>query len=189
MMMMTMMRMRKIDNIMIMMMMAVMMMMMNMIMAMLIFMMMIFLMMRMIIMIMMVMMMMMMMMVMMIMMMVIMMMMRVPTCKNIVEIFKLFNRHGVARAELQRPLSLIKLLSHHLWKYLQETLMSKPEEQGSWHFERRFTSPHLLGVTCHMSHVMCHMSRVTCHMYFFLFFLQVLKLIGVGSSIKEAYPV
>ena len=40
-----------------------------------------------------------------------------------------------------------------MWKYLQTTLILKPEELGSWNFEGRFTSP---------PHVMCHVSQVLC---------------------------
>ena len=43
-----------------------------------------------------------------------------------------------------------------------------------------------------MSHVTRHMSWITCnmsHVTFFLFFLQMVKLIGGGSVINGAYPV
>ena len=68
-----------------------------------------------------------------------------------------FNRPVVAGFVLQTPLLLIdwlnSSLSDGLWKYLQNTFSLKPEELGSWKFERRLTSPYLSRVTCHLSHV------------------------------------
>ena len=42
-------------------------------------------------------------------------------------------------------------------------LHSKPYEIETWNFERRFTSPYLSFVMCHVSCVICHMSCVMCH--------------------------
>ena len=47
---------------------------------------------------------------------------------------------------------------------LQNIINHKPEELGSWNFERMFTPHNMSQVTCCMSRVMCHVSHVTCCM-------------------------
>ena len=50
---------------------------------------------------------------------------------------------------------------------------------------------HVSCVTCHVPHVTCHMLCVTYHNVFLVFFFveKVVKLIGGGSVINEAYSV
>ena len=80
--------------------------------------------------------------------------------------------------------------NYPLWKYLQQTLILKLLKLGSWHFERRFTSPkfHASGATRQVSGVMCPMAHenVTCNV---IFLDRVLKLVSGGSVINKAYYV
>ena len=97
----------------------------------------------------------------------------------------IFNRPGVAGAVLQTASSLIHSVGQPFPPNLQNIINHKPEELGSWNFERMFT-PH------NMSHVTCCMSRVTCHMSYviiIIFFYKVVKFMGGGSVINGAYPV
>ena len=75
-------------------------------------------------------------------------------------------------------------------------LTPKPQELGSWNFERKFTSSHLSPATCHMSCVTCHVSRVTSNMsklfciylfiylftYWWIHWVEGLLLIGLTPS-------
>ena len=81
-----------------------------------------------------------------------------------------FNRPGVAGAVLKSASSLIYYFSEPFPPNLQNIINHKPEELGSWNFERMFTPHNMSYVTCCMSCVTCHVSYVTCHMKFFLFF-------------------
>ena len=97
-------------------------------------------------------------------------------------------RPGEAGAVLQTQLSLTdwssQSVSHPLWKYLQNTVSSKPWELGSWNFERMFTPQHVSQVTCPMSHITCHMSHVMCIcFYIYFFFLQI----GEASWLRVCY--
>ena len=56
------------------------------------------------------------------------------------------------------------LSSHPFPPNLQDTVYPKPQELGSWIFERMFTHHHVSHVMCHMSGVMCQVSYVRCHM-------------------------
>ena len=78
---------------------------------------------------------------------------------------------------LARPHDVIHPFSHPLWKYLPNTFNPKTEELGSWHFERRFTAPHLSCVMCQISFVTCHFSPIMhnvscamCHLKYIYFF-------------------
>ena len=95
-----------------------------------------------------------------------------------------FNRPGVAGAVLQSASWFIHSVSQSVSQpfppNLQNIINRKPEELGSWNFERMFT-PHNMShvtcrmsrVTCHMWHVTCHMSHVTCCIFFFSSFLEL----------------
>ena len=87
------------------------------------------------------------------------------------------NRPGVARAVLQSASwsihSFTEWVSDPFPPNLQNIINHKPEELGSWNFERMFTPTtcHMSHVTCHVSHITCHTSRVRCHMSHFLLLL------------------
>ena len=70
------------------------------------------------------------------------------------------NRPGIAGAFLLTALLLIEWVIHPLLKYFQYTIILKPEKVASWNFERRFTSPNLSCVMCHVSNVTCKVSHI-----------------------------
>ena len=88
------------------------------------------------------------------------------------------NRPGEAEAFLLIALLLIEWVIHPLLKYLQYTITLKPEELASWNFERRFTSPNLSCVMCHVSNVTCKVSHIRRK--------KVVELVGGGSVISGA---
>ena len=59
---------------------------------------------------------------------------------------------------------MINWLTHPFPPNIQITFSPKTCQLGSWNFERKFTSPHLSSVICHMSCDNYHMSCVMCHM-------------------------
>ena len=70
---------------------------------------------------------------------------------------KVFNRPSVAGAGCSTNTfvtdSLINKLSDPLWKFLQNIVSPKPNELGTWYFERIFTTPYVSHVICYlMSH-------------------------------------
>ena len=74
------------------------------------------------------------------------------------------NRPGVAGAVQQSPPSLTDSFIHWVVlksKYFPNTVNPKPEELGSWNFERMFIPPHIM---CHVSCVTGHLSPVTFQM-------------------------
>ena len=104
----------------------------------------------------------------------------------------IINRPCVAGAVLQSASSFTDSVGQPFPPNLQNIINYKPEEPGSWNFERKST-PHNMShvtslsskyhklqtrrarelrflrecsppTTCHMSHVACHMSCVMCHM-------------------------
>ena len=111
-----------------------------------------------------------------------------------------FNRPGVAGALLQTPPSLINSVIqwwfveiYSKW-YNSQTIRAKELKFGvNVHLPKcvachvSHVTCHVSCVTCHVSHVMCHMSHVTCKIFFYSD--KVVRLIGGGSVINEAYPV
>ena len=77
-----------------------------------------------------------------------------------------YNRTGLAGAVLQTS-SLFHRANHNLWKYFENNFTPRQKKLGCYNFERRFTSPYLWCVMCHMSCVMFHLSHVTWHNFFF----------------------
>ena len=88
-------------------------------------------------------------------------------CNVLQYMCSVLNRPGVAGAVLQSPPSFADWLINSVIlysKYLPNTPNPKPEEIGSWNFERMFIWYYVSCVKCHVSCVTCHVSRVTCHM-------------------------
>ena len=113
-------------------------------------------------------------------------------CPENTHVYYIINRPGVAGAVLQSPLLLIH--SFNNWfsdpfpPNLQNIRTPKPEELGSWNFERMFTPHHLWivcqvsGVTCQVSHVRCHMSGVKFFSSYFLFLFSSYKVVNTCVS-------
>ena len=83
---------------------------------------------------------------------------------------KISSRPSVAGAVPQSALWFIHSLSQPFPPNLQNIINNKPEELGSWNFERMFTPQNLSHVTCRKSGVTCHVTCVTGHMSHVTFF-------------------
>ena len=97
----------------------------------------------------------------------------------------ILNRPSVVGDALQASVSLINSLSNLVIlckKYLKNTFTSEPQEVGSWHFEKKFTFPHLSCVTFHVSHIACHLIFV---IYIYIFKYMFDKVVKLVSSVKK----
>ena len=93
---------------------------------------------------------------------------------------QVFNRSGIAGADLQTPLSLIHLFISWFiqWSYSSRSLKYhisqtiRANELKIWknvHPPQHVTCQ-LSCVTCQVAHVTCHMSHFKCHISFFSYF-------------------
>ena len=70
-------------------------------------------------------------------------------------------------------------------------VIPKPEELGSWNFERMFIPHYVSYVMCRMSNYLIFFFYIFNTIFFFnvKIFDKVVELVGGGSVINRAYPV